>query len=515
MKKQAINNTDLTEVEDWCFVCKDGGSVRSCDYQGCTKVYHPKCVNRKNTFLKSDRRWVCDHHSCSLCRSRTDIGVSCLMCTYSVCVDCRKRGENSEFAAVRGREKEGLCEDCVELVRLAEANAGYDRDGDTLDFEDQNTFEFGFKECWEILKEKEGLGFDDVRDERSEMIDDEETTLKELLMRRQNKGKSNHVASFDSEEEPEGVVSSGSPRNAEENGMSEDDDDDDDITLKDRALKNHKKRKFLIPESDSEEMETHSEEGNSEDEDEDEDEEDEITLKDRLARRSHKKPKLVIPCYVKPFGCKEKEEEVHPSPTRNVFESCFASVVASNMKLVYLRRSLVEDLISNQPEKWERKVVGSFVRVENDPEDYFLGESSHQLTQVKGITRKQDGGEILLHLLAKDVPISSLSDCDFTEEECRELREKVETYQVRRPTLIEIEHKARLLQEDLIKDLIQREFDRLMTCIRGETNQRGWISKELSKYVELKEMMKEISEQGRLLQQVPQVIPEVMDMSEL
>lgn len=553
MKKKRINK-DKDDAEDWCFICKDGGDLRLCDYEGCTKVYHPKCVNRKNSFLKSDKKWICDHHSCSVCRTTATIGFSCLLCPYSACDNFCINISNSEFVVVRGKEESGLCEDCLELVRLAEDNADCDRDGDKLDFEDLDTFECGFKECWEILKENEGLTLDDFYSPEKEtegesentepqkstlgkrkaaaefegvsvdMLkmkshmengicedDEDEITLKELLVRKHKKRKSvssDHVTSSDLEEKE--VITPNSPRNTEENGISE--DDEDEITLKELPARKHKKRKSVssydVTSSDSEEKEPHLEIGISEDD------EDEITVKDRAARK-HKKRKLARSDHVTSSDSEEKTSEGKEEVRSTSEESCFASIVASNMKLVYLRRSLVEELMLKQLDNWERKVVGSFVRVKNDPKDYFQGNSSHQLTQVKGIIRKQDSDEILLHLPTRNVPISLLSDCDFTEEECGDFRERVENYVVRRPTVVEIEHKARELHEDLIKDWIEREFTRLQNCIRHEENQAGWISRDLCKYLELRELLKQTLERKRLSQQEQQVIAEVLDASKL
>lgn len=71
-------------------------------------------------------------------------------------------------------------------------------------------------------------------------------------------------------------------------------------------------------------------------------------------------------------------------------KSCFAAVVPHNIRLVYLRRSLVEHLLQQQqhgevPESLEPKLVGSFVRIKSDPNDY-LQRHSHVLLQLSGFT---------------------------------------------------------------------------------------------------------------------------------
>ncbi|KAM1331922.1 hypothetical protein ACFX2I_044359 [Malus domestica] len=60
-------------------------------------------------------------------------------------------------------------------------------------------------------------------------------------------------------------------------------------------------------------------------------------------------------------GIASIEKEASP----HVQKSCFASIVPENMKLVYLRRSLVEEFLK-QPENSESKLPETFAGVKND-----------------------------------------------------------------------------------------------------------------------------------------------------
>lgn len=101
--------------------------------------------------------------------------------------------------------------------------------------------------------------------------------------------------------------------------------------------------------------------------------EDEISLEDKNKGTKSKKRRVMSSDVI------TTDEIKGPS----IHKSCFASIIAENMKLVYIRRSLVEDFLK-EPDHSESKILGSFVRVKNDPRDYLL-RNSHQLSQVKGI----------------------------------------------------------------------------------------------------------------------------------
>ncbi|CBI29668.3 unnamed protein product, partial [Vitis vinifera] len=160
---------------------------------------------------------------------------------------------------------------------------------------------------------------------------------------------------------------------------------------------------------------------------------------------------------------------------RGILQSQFAAIVPKNLKLVFLKRSLVLELLK-QPDSFQRKIRGSFVKVKSGAHLYSH-HLSYQLFQVIGVKKASKTGEIdseilLQAPLAKDIHIDMLVEHDLTKEECEEYRQKVKYGFYKRPTIVEFEEKARSLHEDITKHWIKKELSRLQNLI-DRANEKG------------------------------------------
>ncbi|VYS67693.1 unnamed protein product [Arabidopsis thaliana] len=150
----------------------------------------------------------------------------------------------------------------------------------------------------------------------------------------------------------------------------------------------------------------------------------------------------------------------------------FAAIVRDTVKLLYLRKSLVQEL-AKTPETFESKVVRTFVRIKNPC----------QLVHVTGV---KEGDPIDGNLFQvtnysyylKDVTTSSLSDDDFSQEECEELHQRINNGFAKRLTVVDMEEKARSLHED---------------------------------YLEKRELLQNPDEQKRLVDEVPEIVAEELE----
>ncbi|XP_038682218.1 zinc finger CCCH domain-containing protein 19-like isoform X2 [Tripterygium wilfordii] len=540
-------------AEDWCFICKDGGELRICDYKDCLKAYHPPCVERDSSFLEAEGRWLCDRHFCYVCRRTAKF--HCLCCPSAVCGHCLWTGE---FALARG--KGGFCNYCLTLALLIEDKKDVDFDGKKIDFNDKDTYEFLFKSYWDIVKVEEGLtkehvhsaynllnrgkncilgtelneayegkeDFSDFEDENIISDYDESSDMDKQkqdhkrkgpkgksCMERKVKSKKKEFVGWGSKQLFEFLASLGRDTSevlsqydvtsivseyCKRNNLF--DPQKKNKVICDAKLHTLLGRKSMSRKGIYNLLNAHFAENMEES-----DYNFECNSKDKVEN-------LLI---VSNRHCSKSNTKFHnlrKEVVQNVQRSCFASMVVENFKLVYLRRSLVEELLT-QPQTFDVKVSGSLVRVKSDPNDY-LQKNSHQLLQVTGIKRTVRDGEvnadILLQvsIMPKDIPICTLSDDDFTEEECEELCQRLKNGLIRRPTVAELEKKARSLHEDITKHSIKRELTLLQKRI-DRANEKG-LRRDLYEYMDRQMVLKTPAEQSRLLSEVPVIIAEIEDL---
>ncbi|PON61855.1 Zinc finger, FYVE/PHD-type domain containing protein [Parasponia andersonii] len=131
--------------EDCCFNCKDGGYLMICDYKNCLKAYHPECVGKDDAFVESGEHWTC-----SMRNERFSIFPHPFIQTGIRASFAKSLQNFTVFAALEL------------LAVLIENGSSVDPDGVTVNFNEQSTYECYFLSYWEIVKKKEGLTGDTV-----------------------------------------------------------------------------------------------------------------------------------------------------------------------------------------------------------------------------------------------------------------------------------------------------------------------------------------------------------------
>ncbi|OMO98349.1 Zinc finger, PHD-type [Corchorus capsularis] len=150
----------IDDSEEWCFVCKDGGCLLVCDFAGCGKSYHPKCLRLDNSALQSKSRWICRKHNCADCGMPNPPLFYCLCCPCAVCDLCMAV-VSDEFLHLKSDK--GLCGLCLNLALTAAENAHSDSNVVSEDLEDPNKKdETMFTGYLEIQMKRECLSFNDI-----------------------------------------------------------------------------------------------------------------------------------------------------------------------------------------------------------------------------------------------------------------------------------------------------------------------------------------------------------------
>lgn len=204
---------------------------------------------------------------------------------------------------------------------------------------------------------------------------------------------------------------------------------------------------------------------------------------------------------------RKKVEEKEPQTNLDDF----AAIDVRNISLMYLRRNLMEDLLDDI-DTFNEKVVGSFVRIRISGAGQR--QDLYRLVQVKGtckVAEKYKSGKkttnVKLEILNLDktevITIDSISNQEFTEEECKRLRQSIKCGFIARLTVGEVQEKARALQAVRVNDWLESEKLRL-AHLRDRASEKGRI-KEHRECVEKLQLLNTPEEQKRRLNEIPEI----------
>ncbi|XP_021302782.1 zinc finger CCCH domain-containing protein 44 [Sorghum bicolor] len=558
-----VNKKDEEVV---CFICFDGGNLVVCDRRGCPKVYHPACIKRDESFFRRRGKWDCGWHICSSCEKA--VQYMCYTCTYSVCKGCIQQGK---FFGVRGNK--GFCDTCYGTILLIESKDDGAKVG--VDFDDQNSWEYLFKLYWLDLKGKHSLTIEELksakthwtvpttagRREKEESSDElydasqDATFDTSSKKRRQNNSSGkrgrkrkidggitsrkcgisiNSAGSLPNGSTGEGVSLPGDTkwassellefighmRNGDSSYISQ---FDVQVLLleyiKQNNLRDPRRKSQIICDArlsslfrkprvghlemlkllemhylvkqaptlnaDSQRaIDSDSAQVNNGGYNE---------LTDKLGsdkkRKAHKKI--------------ERELTINPDD--------YAAIDMHNINLIYLRRSLMEDLI-DEVTAFSDKIAGAFVRIRisglgNKQDMYRLVKvlGTHKVAERYTVGKKTTDYALEISNLEKKeiITMDTISNQDFTEEECKRLRQSMKFGLTARLKVGDVYEKAKIFQSLRFKDWLENEKQRL-SHLRDRASETG-RRKELRECVEKLQVLNTPEEKERMINEVPEV----------
>lgn len=548
-----------------CFICFDGGDLVVCDRRGCPKVYHPACIKRDEAFFQSRSKWNCGWHICSSCEK--PVHYMCYTCTFSVCKICIKQGK---FFGVRGTK--GFCDTCFGTIFLIESKDDDDTKV-RVDFDDPNSWEYLFKLYWLDLKGKLSLTMEELtgaksrwnapityaRKEKDESSDDlydandddgggsrKRRCANSSRGRKRRKAHSNRTiavenveistgdaGSLPKKEPSEGVLLPpdtkwASPELLEFVGHMRDGDQsfisqfDVQALLLDYIKKNDlrdPRRKsqiicdsrlhclfrkthvahfemlrllemhFLVSDASTVNNGSH------------------VDIKPNSARIDAS-GYCEMTEKLSPHRKKRMHGKMEREPLANLND--YAAVDMHNMNLIYLRRSLMEDLIDDSA--FPAKISGGFVRIKisglGQKQDMYrlvkvIG--THKVSEKYSTGKKTTNFALeILNLNKKEIiTMDTISNQDFTEEECKRLRQCMKCGLISRLKVGDVQEKAVIFQSVRVNDWLDNEKQRL-GYLRDRASETG-RRKDLRECVEKLQLLNSSQERARRINEVLEV----------
>ncbi|KAF8093395.1 hypothetical protein N665_0383s0027 [Sinapis alba] len=544
-KRKRVRNTKTgkKKEEDVCFICFDGGDLVLCDRRGCPKAYHPSCVNQDEDFFRSEGKWNCGWHQCSKCEKTAT--YLCYTCVFSLCKGCAK---DAVFFCIRGNK--GLCETCMETIKLIEREEQEKKEPAQLDFDDKTSWEYLFKDYWIDLKTQLSINQEELDQAKSPQKGNKSHAGKQGTTR-ETDYVTDEGSDSDSSPKKRKTRSRSKPGSAEKNqspakksspGETWASKELLDVVahmrhgdrsflpstevhgllldyIKRYNLRDPRRKSQVVCDSrlknlfgkshvghfemlnilethflDKEQQQADNIQGSIVDTDPDY-----VDLDENLDHpvKSGKDKKR-----------KTRKKGARKGRQSNLDD--FAAVDMHNINLIYLRRSLVEDLLEDST-AFEEKVASAFVRLRisgNQKQDLY------RLVQVVGTSKAPEPYKVgkkttdyVLEILNLDktevISIDIISNQDFTEDECKRLRQSIKCGLINRLTVGDIQEKAIALQEVRVKNLLDAEILRF-GHLRDRASDMGH-RKELRECVEKVQLLKSPEERQRRLEEIPEI----------
>ncbi|CAN6285988.1 unnamed protein product [Urochloa humidicola] len=208
----------------------------------------------------------------------------------------------------------------------------------------------------------------------------------------------------------------------------------------------------------------------------------------------------------------EKRRRVHRKMDREpqVNLEAYAAIDRHNINLIYMRRSVMEDLVDDAT--FSDKIYGAFVRIKisgvgQKQDIYRLVKvvGTHKVPEKYSIGKKMTNFALeILNLDKKEIiRMDTVSNQDFTEEECTRLRQSMKCGLIRRLKVGDIQEKAKILQSARVNDWFENEKERL-GHLRDRASETG-RRKELRECVEKLQLLNNSEERNRRINEVLEV----------
>ncbi|CAN6317874.1 unnamed protein product [Urochloa humidicola] len=557
-----VNKKDEEVV---CFICFDGGDLVVCDRRGCPKVYHPACIKRDESFFRCRGKWDCGWHICSSCEKA--VQYMCYTCTYSVCKACIKQGKFFGVRGNKGFCDTCYGTILLIESKDDGAKVGVDFDDKNsweylfklywLDLKGKHSLTLE-----ELISAKNHWTAPTIarRKEKEESSDDsydanyDQDSSFDISSRKQRRNNSsgkrgqkrkkdtgitarkcgistNSAGSLPNGSKSEGVslpgvtewASSellefiGHMRNGDSSYISQSDVQSLLLEyIKQNNLRDPRRKSQVICDSRLSNLfrkprvshfemlkllEVH------------------YLVKQAPAINADSQRAIDSDCAETDTGGytelmdklgSDKRRKAHIELTTNLED--YAAIDMHNINLIYLRRSLMEYLIDDGA-SFSDKIAGAFVRIRisglgNKQEDMYrlvkvLG--THKVAEQYSVGKKTTDYALEISNLDKKeiITMDVISNQDFTEEECKRLRQSMKFGLTTRLTVGDIYEKAKIFQSLQFKDWLENEKQRL-SHLRDRASETG-RRKELRECVEKLQLLDTPEEKARRINEVPEV----------